>query len=198
MKFTGLLAALFALLSCSPTANETPETRPTSTAAQLAAGTTLARRSTITSRQPIVTAPPATLNLLPTLSPLASKTPVEAKEAVINGHAFVLVLALTSDQHFRGLAGREELAVDAGMLFVYRNMATLSFWMKDTVIPLDILFIDEDRRIVDIHTMLPQPGLRASELTRYKSRSPAMYALEINGGLAETLGFEVGMMVGFR
>ena len=70
--------------------------------------------------------------------------------------------------------------------------------MKGTLLPLDILFIDEEQRIVDIQTMLPQPDTSDNELTRYPSAEPAIYALEVNAGVAAELGLTPGMRVEFR
>ena len=66
--------------------------------------------------------------------------------------------------------------------------------MKDTLIPLDILFLDSDGTIVNIQTMEPEPGVPDRDLRRYSSGSPALYALEMNAGLAQQLGFQVGMV----
>ena len=106
-------------------------------------------------------------------------------------------LAITPEERQRGLMGRTSLAHDAGMLFVFGEERILSFWMKGTLIPLDILFIDEEQRIVDIQTMLPQPDTADNELTRYPSAEPAIYALEVNTGVAAELGLAPGMRVEF-
>ena len=81
------------------------------------------------------------------------------------------------------------------MLFIYQQECFLSFWMKDTLIPLDILFLDSGRKIVDIQTMQPEPGVPDSDLHNYTSKVPAMYAIEMNAGLPEKFGFVVGMVV---
>ena len=107
-------------------------------------------------------------------------------------------LAITPEERQRGLMGRTSLAHDAGMLFVFEEERTLSFWMKGTLIPLDILFIDGEQRIVDIQTMVPEPGVPTRNLTVYPSAEPAIYALEVNAGVAAELGLTVGMLVTFR
>jgi uncharacterized membrane protein (UPF0127 family) len=81
------------------------------------------------------------------------------------------------------------------MLFVYQQEGSLAFWMKDTLFPLDILFLDSTRRIVDIQTMQPEPGVSDYDLHYYMSSVPAMYAIEMNTGLSEKFGFIVGMVV---
>lgn len=86
----------------------------------------------------------------------------------------------------RGLMERTELAEDAGMLFVFEQEQELSFWMKDTLIPLSVAYIDSDGRIVDIQDMEPL------DTTSHPSAEPARYALEVNQGFYEERGIEVG------
>ncbi len=90
----------------------------------------------------------------------------------------------------RGLMGRTALAEDSGMLFVYPEERELSFWMKDTLIPLSIAFMDDEGRIVDIQDM------KALDDTppHYESAEPARYALEVNKGFFDERGVEVGDM----
>lgn len=83
------------------------------------------------------------------------------------------------------------------MLFVYETEQRLNFWMKGTLIPLDILFLDSNGIVVDVQTMTPQIGAADSELIVYRSAAPARYALEMNAGLAEALGVEPGAVVLF-
>ncbi len=86
----------------------------------------------------------------------------------------------------RGLMERTELAEDAGMLFVYEQEQPLSFWMKDTLIPLSIAYMDSGGRIIDIQDMEPL------DTTSHPSAEPAQYALEVNQGFYEEHGTEVG------
>ncbi len=88
----------------------------------------------------------------------------------------------------RGLMQRTELAESAGMLFVFGAEQPLSFWMKDTLIPLSIAYIAADGRIVDIQDMEPLDD----EPPSYVSAEPAKYALEVNRGFFAERGVEVG------
>jgi uncharacterized membrane protein (UPF0127 family)/predicted small secreted protein len=88
----------------------------------------------------------------------------------------------------RGLMYRTALAEDRGMLFVYPDEEELSFWMKNTLIPLSIAFIDSEGRIVDIQDMKPLDD----DPPHYVSAEPAQYALEVNEGFFEERGVEVG------
>lgn len=88
----------------------------------------------------------------------------------------------------RGLMERTELAENVGMLFVFEQQQQLSFWMKNTFIPLSVAYIDSEGRIIDVQDMEPL------DTTRHPSAEPAMYALEVNQGFFEERGIEVGDM----
>ena len=105
---------------------------------------------------------------------------------------FFLEVADTGEERARGLMARPSLPPDRGMLFVWEDESVRSFWMLNTLIPLDILFIDGQGMVVDVQTMTPEPGVPASELTIYESAAPAQHALEVNAGAAERCGIVVG------
>jgi uncharacterized membrane protein (UPF0127 family) len=88
----------------------------------------------------------------------------------------------------RGLMYRTALADNRGMLFVYPDEEERSFWMRNTLIPLSIAFIDSEERIVDIQDMKPLDD----DPPHYVSAEPAQYALEVNKGFFEERGVEVG------
>ena len=92
------------------------------------------------------------------------------------------------DEMAKGLMGRTALAEDAGMLFVYPEERELSFWMRDTLIPLSIAFMDGEGRIVDIQDMKALDD----RPPHYTSAEPARYALEVNVGFFDERGVEVG------
>jgi uncharacterized membrane protein (UPF0127 family) len=115
----------------------------------------------------------------------------QAKIIAPSGHVIHIEVALTPEDQQRGLMGRPELAADAGMLFVFDAPRRLGFWMKDTLIPLDVVFIDSGKKIVDIQTMPPCPA-EVELCPNYTAKEPALYALEINGGAAEKMGLKVG------
>ena len=97
-------------------------------------------------------------------------------------------IADSDSERARGLMHRTALAENRGMLFVFRSEERLSFWMKDTLIPLSIAFMDSEGRIVDIQDMKPLDDDPPS----YVSARPARYALEVNQGFFEERGVEVG------
>ena len=88
----------------------------------------------------------------------------------------------------RGLMERTALGEDRGMLFVYSDEEVRSFWMKNTLIPLSIAYMDSDGRIVDIQDMKPLDA----DPPHYVSADPAQYALEVNKGFFEEHGVKVG------
>jgi hypothetical protein len=133
----------------------------------------------------------------PTLtpSPAPQPTTIAPPFAVINGHTFRLEIPEDEAAFYQGLGNRLSLPEDTAMLFIYPKEDRLFFWMKDMLFPLDILFLDSSQKIVDIQTMQPEPGVPDYELRSYRSSAPAMYALEMNVGLAEQFGFTVGMVI---
>jgi len=118
----------------------------------------------------------------------------------IGDEYFQLEVARTPEELERGLMGRATLPEDAGMLFLLTEKRIARFWMRETLIPLDILFLDEDGRIAAIHTMKVEPprGKDQSEeeylggLPLYSSRRPVVAAIELNAGVAQCLGLKVG------
>lgn len=111
--------------------------------------------------------------------------------AIETGEADVRVeveVADDTDEMTKGLMGRTALAEDAGMLFVYPEERELSFWMRDTLIPLSIAFMDGEGRIVDIQDMKALDD----RPPHYTSAEPARYALEVNVGFFDERGVEVG------
>jgi hypothetical protein len=97
-------------------------------------------------------------------------------------------LADSEAEYKTGLMNRNYLPPDAGMLFVFENPQQLTFWMKDTYIPLDIIFLGENLRVISIseHTK----PLQIAE--RYSSGGEAKYVLEVNAGWVDRTGLLVG------
>lgn len=97
-------------------------------------------------------------------------------------------IADSPEEHTLGLMGRASLKEEHGMLFVFENEEQKIFWMKNTKIPLDIIFINADGIIVDVKENF-QPCL-VEECEKYYSE-PAQYVLEVNAGFVEKYGVEV-------
>ena len=100
---------------------------------------------------------------------------------------FTVELALTPGEQAYGLMFVEEMPMDHGMLFVFPEPRPASFWMRNTLIPLDMLFIEADGTILNIEAQAePQTE------TPRRSAGPVRGVLEINGGLAALLGIRPG------
>ncbi len=94
-------------------------------------------------------------------------------------HQFLIEVADNDVTREKGLMFRKALASDHGMLFVFHEVSEQNFWMKNTLIPLDIIFISKDGKIVKIHQMA-----KPNDLTLIPSGQPVAAALEIKGGEA--------------
>lgn len=100
-----------------------------------------------------------------------------------NGTSLKVEMATSFEQRAQGLMNRKTLADGEGMLFVFDPPEVLSFWMKNTLLPLSIGFFSSDKLLMEIQDMEPSHGpVRDEFLPRYTSRQPAMYALEVPKG----------------
>ncbi len=100
---------------------------------------------------------------------------------------FDIELALTPPQMEQGLMYRRTLAADAGMLFDYGNPQPIAMWMKNTFIPLDMIFIAKDGKVVDFHERAVPMSLDTIE-----SKVPAKAVMEVNAGTVARLGVKIG------
>tara|TARA_B100001123_G_C15331394_1_gene1031313 strand:+ start:1592 stop:2062 length:471 start_codon:yes stop_codon:yes gene_type:complete len=110
-----------------------------------------------------------------------------------NEHAcyrFDVYLAVTSEQRRRGLMFVQNLPKFTGMLFIYPTSRILSIWMKNTYIPLDIVFFDTAGQIVNIHK-----NAEPHTLISRRSAAEVNYVLELNGGTAEELSIDTSSRV---
>lgn len=105
-------------------------------------------------------------------------------------HQFTIELADSPGEHSIGLMHRTEMAADHGMLFEYLYPQRVGFWMKNTHIPLDIIYVRQDGTIANIHAMT-----EPFSLDPLPSRGRVVSVLEINGGLAAELGIGPGDIV---
>ena len=101
--------------------------------------------------------------------------------------AFTLEIADTEAQRERGLMFRTSLAPDAGMLFDYHQEQQAAFWMQNTLIPLDMIFIAADGTVKTIHV-----NARPMDPTSIPSEVPVRFVVEIAGGRSHEIGLKVG------
>jgi hypothetical protein len=95
----------------------------------------------------------------------------------------------------KGLMGRTSLGDREGMLFVYDSPKVATFWMKDTYLDLDIIFISGDLRVMKISEADSGEGKSDSELEIYSSEDPCLYVVEVNQGLSNGFGIVPGIVV---
>ncbi len=124
------------------------------------------------------------------LTLLACQTTPLVPEMMIGDKTYQVELATTPQQWETGLMYRESMAKDSGMLFIFPDEQPRAFWMKNTLIPLDMIFIDEQDKIVKIHRDVPP--CEADPCPSYTS-PPARYVLELsaNQSLRLRLGDQV-------
>src|SRR5258708_29154979 len=102
-------------------------------------------------------------------------------------HKFTMELVLSGPQMEQGLMFRHNLAPDTGMLLDFGAPTNVTMWMKNTLIPLDMLFLDGNGRIIDIHERAVPHSLET-----IAANGPSRYVIELNGGTAEKLGIKPG------
>jgi uncharacterized membrane protein (UPF0127 family) len=102
-------------------------------------------------------------------------------------HAFTVEVVDTAESRAKGLMYVQELADDAGMLFDFEQERLVSFWMRNTFIPLDMIFVGADGEIKNIHV-----NARPHDESSIPSAAPVQFVLEIPGGRSVELGIEAG------
>lgn len=110
----------------------------------------------------------------------------------INNNSYNLEIAKTISQKSKGLSQRNNLCQNCGMIFVFPTDSIWPFWMKDTFIPLDIIWINKENKIVSIQTAQPEYNVSQSQLKIYKNDIPAKFVIEINANQAQQLNLKVG------
>ena len=105
----------------------------------------------------------------------------------LNDRIYHLEIADTLERKTRGLMFRTELAKDSGMLFVYDKPAYLNIWMKNTLIPLTVLWLDERARIIDIKNLYP---CRSQQCPSFGPSQPSQYVIELHA--SESAHFNLG------
>ena len=133
-----------------------------------------------------------------TITTIATHEPARALPEVIvpDGSTLTLELALTRDEIGQGLMFRKSLANDRGMLFIFGQSRIPSFWMKNTLIPLDMIFISPEGVVVDVIGNT-QPCTK-DPCPQYVPKAEALAVLEVAAGVAESHGIEEGVQLEFE
>ena len=126
--------------------------------------------------------------LAATQSPLAD-TALRSAQLRIGTHKLRVEVAENDAQRSRGLMHREKMPRDQGMLFIFEEPAYQAMWMKNTLIPLSVAFVDREGVILNIRDMQPQT------LDTHMSAGPALYAIETNKGWFAERGIKEGVKV---
>ena len=128
---------------------------------------------------------------------------VQAEEGLIQvqlpgGVKIHAEVADTPKKRAEGLMYREHLAKDRGMLFTFGQAQPWTFWMKNTKIPLDIIWMNEKKQIIHIARNVPICTRTDDSCPQYQPNDPALYVLELGGGEADRLKLEKGMKLQFH
>jgi hypothetical protein len=107
-------------------------------------------------------------------------------------HYIEAEVARSFREQTNGLMGRESLEEKEGMIFVYQSDLKPSFWMKNMLIPIDMVFIGNDRLIKHIEKNVPPCQMPDNQCVRYRPHVPIRYVLELQGGFTEKNQVEVG------
>ncbi len=113
-----------------------------------------------------------------------------------DGTVITLELAETPEEHGRGLMFRSHLDPDRGMLFLFDQVGFPSFWMKDTWIPLDMVFLDPQGTVMDVAASVPP--CRSEPCPEYTPSRPSSAVLELNAGTAAHHGIKPGVTLHFQ
>jgi uncharacterized membrane protein (UPF0127 family) len=114
----------------------------------------------------------------------------------LGGHRYAIEIADDDAERARGLMYRDAMQSDHGMLFIHEAEEPQAYWMKNTKIPLDILYFDEGRKLVSQQRDIPPCSL-GDRCPSYPSNAPARYVLELNAGEAARLKLQDGAELTF-
>jgi uncharacterized protein len=119
--------------------------------------------------------------------------PTNQKALLVKGIRLNIEVAQTPEERKQGLGGRQSLASDSGMLFIFPEEKIHTFWMKGLSFPLDFIWI-RSGKVVDItkNAQPPAPGTADQDLPIYVPREPVTRVLEVNAGFVDTFGIKIG------
>ncbi|MFC1691247.1 DUF192 domain-containing protein [Nanoarchaeota archaeon] len=110
-------------------------------------------------------------------------------KVIIGDNTIFVELAQTREDHSKGLMNKTNLPEDNGMLFIFSKPRSVNLWMKNTLIPLDMIFIDEDNVIVNIETAQP---CKEDPCKEFSSKVGVKFVLEVNAGYADNHNIKQG------
>lgn len=116
--------------------------------------------------------------------------PANSIKMKIGNNNYNIELATTIAQKTKGLSGRNTLCKNCGMLFTFGFETNLPFWMKNTLIPLDMIWLDKNGKIVDIQTT---SEINSTKI--YQNQTPAQYVLELNANDSQKINLKIGDII---
>jgi uncharacterized protein len=122
----------------------------------------------------------------PASPPTSQPAMLPTTQMTIGSGTYTIEIARSDPDRTRGLMGRESLASDHGMIFLFATEQRIAFWMKNVPFPLDIVFLDSGGKVVDMKRMLP------FDLRQVWSDVPARYAIELAAGAVKDNGLKIG------
>ena len=125
------------------------------------------------------------------LATAACATADDGRWVELRGKRFIVEVADDEPERQRGLMFRDAMPPGHGMVFVHDAEEPQAYWMKNTRIPLDILYFDQARKLVSVQRDVPPCSL-GDRCPPFPSEGPALYVLELNAGAAATLGVKAG------
>ena len=135
-----------------------------------------------------------------TATPVATSTPITLSE-LIEVHFDELVIqaepAWTAEERAQGLSDHAPLSNDGGMLFFFGEERVPAFSMRGMLFSLDFVWISQDLRVVDLTENVPHPDAAGEVLSGIRPSAPVLYVLEVNTGIIEEFGIEIGDEVSF-
>lgn len=129
------------------------------------------------------------------LLPLSGCANVGGPWVELNGERFTVEIADTAESQTRGLMFRDRMDAEHGMLFVFDREEPRAFWMRNTRIPLDILYFDAQHALVSVSAGVPP--CTTQQCPNYPSAAPAKFTLELNAGTTRRLGTKRGDTITF-
>jgi uncharacterized protein len=131
---------------------------------------------------------------------LSAETPKEHVVRVMTpqGQTILAELADTTEKRATGLMYRSSLPKDQGMLFTFPEPQAWTFWMKNTRIPLDIIWMDRNKRIVHVERNVPGCSRQDESCPQYQPNEDALYVLEVAAGQSDALQLQRGMKLKFE
>lgn len=132
---------------------------------------------------------------LPFLNPNTSQVVSNLKIIKVGNTEINVEVARTNEERARGLSNRESLEEMSGMIFVFDKNSKPTFWMKNTKIALDIIWISNNKIVKIDENVQPELGKKDSELTKYSAPYEIDYVLEVNGGFSDKFKVSPGQML---